>query len=110
MKLVFGTAGVIAMAVLATACTNGQTSNRATLSNGAQMFAVTESVRSELRQQGLDPDEEVCKTEDQIGSVIPKRTCATRAMWAAKAEASQNYAADVQRDALRTRDPLNNGG
>ena len=98
-------AGLLGATLLASACTTASSGDTATLSNGAQIVQVTPAVKAELRQQGLDPDEEICKTEDQIGSVIPKRTCATRAMWAARAEASQGYAADVQRDALRTRAP-----
>lgn len=97
--------GLAALGLTATGCTNGQSSQRATLSNGAQIIQVTPAIKADLRAQGLDPDEEICKREDQIGSVIPKRTCATRAMWAARTQASQGYAADVQRDALRTRAP-----
>lgn len=97
--------GVVALGLFAAGCTNGQSSQSATLSNGAQLVQVTPDIKADLRAQGLDPDEEVCRREDQIGSVIPKRICATRAMWAAKKQASQDYAADVQRDALRTRAP-----
>lgn len=102
-------AGIGMLGLIACACTSGQASNSATLSNGAQIVQVTPAVRADLVQQGLDPDEEVCKREDQIGSVIPKRTCATRAMWAARTTSGQDYTADIQRDALRTRDP-NAGG
>ena len=98
-------AGLAAMGALAAGCTNGQTSQGATLSSGAQVVQVTPAIKADLRAQGLDPDEEVCKREDQIGSVIPKRTCATRAMWAAQTQSSQQYTSDIQRDALRTRDP-----
>lgn len=105
MKYIGFLIGLAALGLLAAGCTNGQSGQRATLSNGAQVVQVTPAIKADLRAQGLDPDEEVCKREDQIGSVIPKRTCATRAMWAARAEASRNYAADVQRDALRTRAP-----
>lgn len=97
--------GIFAIGLLAMACTAGQAGNRATLSNGAHVIRVTPAIRADLQQQGLDPDEEVCKRENQIGSVIPKRICATRAMWAATKTASQEYTSDIQKDALRTRDP-----
>ena len=106
MNRLFLAAGLCSLALTAAACASGQSTNQtATLSNGAQVVQVTPAIRADLKQQGLDPDEEVCKREDQIGSVIPKRTCATRAMWAARTTASQAYTADVQREALRTRAP-----
>ena len=101
--------GTAALALIAAGCTNGQSSQRATLSNGAQVVQVTPEIRADLRSQGLDPDEEVCKREEQMGSIIPARVCATRAMWAAQSKASQEYAAEIQRDALRTRAPGDGG-
>ena len=98
-------AGLILAGLASAACTNGQTSQQATLSNGQRVAEITPAIRAALRAQGLDPDEEVCKRDDEIGSVIPKRTCATRAMWAARSGASQQYTSDIQRDALRTRAP-----
>ena len=93
-------AGLILAGLASAACTNGQTSQQATLSNGQRVAEITPAIRADL-----DPDEEVCKRDDEIGSVIPKRTCATRAMWAARSGASQQYTSDIQRDALRTRAP-----
>ncbi|WP_084395713.1 hypothetical protein [Henriciella aquimarina] len=104
MKQLAFLTGVMALGLITGGCTNGA-SQRASLSNGAQIVHVTPEIRADLKQQGLDPDEEVCKREDQIGSTIPKRICATRAMWAARTSASQGYTSDIQRDALRTRDP-----
>ncbi|WP_084395714.1 hypothetical protein [Henriciella aquimarina] len=105
MKVSFFAAGLAGLGLIAAGCTNGQSGQRATLSNGAQVVQVTPQIRADLKAQGLDPDEEVCRREDQIGSTIPKRVCATRAMWAARTSASQGYTSDIQRDALRTRAP-----
>ncbi|WP_300376402.1 hypothetical protein [Henriciella sp.] len=109
MKLIFGTTGVLALGLMASACTTGQTGSTATLSNGQKVAQIREEVRQDLIQQGLDPDEEVCKRVEQMGSVIPKNTCATRAMWAAKTRASQEGTRDIQNNALRTRDPRAGG-
>ncbi|WP_233350175.1 hypothetical protein [Henriciella mobilis] len=94
------------LCLAATACTSGpQRAN----TGGAANFKVTPQLRAELEQQGLDPDERVCRTEDQIGSIIPKRICATRAAWYAKTKASQEGTAEIQRDALQTRAPGSGG-
>lgn len=98
-------AGMFATSLVVAGCTSGQARQSARLSNGAEVIQVTPEVKADLRAQGLDPDEEVCKTEEQIGSIIPKRTCATRAMWAAQKRASQRYTSDIQRDALKTSAP-----
>ena len=89
-----------------TACTSGP---QKASTGGAANFKVTPQLRAELEQQGLDPDERVCRTEDQIGSIIPKRICATRAAWYAKTKASQEGTAEIQRDALQTRAPGSGG-
>ncbi|GGB64146.1 hypothetical protein [Henriciella pelagia] len=104
MKLNLMMAG-IAAGLLATACTSGATTQTAARAPAGTVVAITPEVRAEIIRQGHDPDEEICKREEQMGSTIPKRVCATRAAWAAKTQASQEGTAEIQRNALRTRAP-----
>lgn len=101
MKTILITSLLGAAATLA-ACS---TAASARSTSGAQIVSITPEVRAEIVRQGHDPDEEVCRREAPTGSTIPKNTCATRAAWAAKAQASKEGTADMQRNGLRTRDP-----
>lgn len=96
-------AGLLAMAIVPAACTTGAAGSSA--SSGSQMVSVTPAIKAEIRRQGHDPDEEICKREEQMGSTIPRRICATRAQWAAKTQASKDGTRDIQNNALRTPDP-----
>ncbi len=107
MKAFAVSAGLLALAIIPTACTSGAASGGSAAS--MQTVAITPEIKAEIRRQGLDPDEEVCKREEQMGSTIPRNVCATRAAWAAKTKASQDGTRDIQNNALRTRDP-NAGG
>ncbi|MEQ9314595.1 MAG: hypothetical protein RLN72_02020 [Henriciella sp.] len=104
MKLVFSVAGLAAIGLLAGACASSGT-NTARSSAAGTMVTITPEIKAEIRRQGLDPDEEVCKREEPMGSTIPKNICATRAAWAAKAQASKDGTRDMQNNGLRTRDP-----
>ena len=96
-------AGLLAMAIVPAACTTGAAGSSAT--GGSQMVSVTPAIKAEIRRQGHDPDEEVCKREEQMGSTIPRRICATSAEWAAKTQASKDGTRAIQNNALRTPDP-----
>ena len=110
MKLSLITAGLVLGAMAATACTSSQSVNASRASGGTQTVSITPEIRAEIRRQGQDPDEEVCKREEQMGSTIPRNVCATRAAWAAKSQASKDGTRDIQNNALRTRDPNAGGG
>ncbi|RIJ30981.1 hypothetical protein D1222_01550 [Henriciella algicola] len=92
------------MAIVPAACTAGA-AGTSSASSGSQMVSVTPAIKAEIRRQGHDPDEEICKREEQMGSTIPRRICATRAEWAAKTQASKDGTRDIQNNALRTPDP-----
>lgn len=112
MKNLLLTAGVAVLATLMTACTSGAGSaggQTSLASGGTQTVSITPELRAEIRRQGHDPDEEICKREEQMGSTIPRKICATRAAWAAKTRASQDGTRDIQNNALRTRDPRAGG-
>lgn len=106
MKLTAMMAGLAGIGLLASACTTDVDRGAAGRSNAAgTVVAITPAIRAEIRRQGHDPDEEVCKREETMGSTIPRNVCATRAAWAAKTQASQDGTRDMQNNGLRTRDP-----
>jgi hypothetical protein len=70
-----------------------------------EIVSITPEIRAEIERQGENPDEEICKREEQMGSTIPKRICATRAAWEAKRQASKNATEEYQRNGLKSRDP-----
>lgn len=109
MKLILSVAGLAAVGVLAGACASNGYSAQSNSAAG-QMVTITPEIKAEIRRQGLDPDEEVCKREEPMGSTIPKNICATRAAWAAQAQASRDGTRDMQNNGLRTRDPNAGGG
>lgn len=86
-------------------CTSSQAVNSSRAAGATQSVTITPDIKAEIRRQGQDPDEEICKREDQMGSTIPRNVCATRAEWAAKTQASQDGTRDIQNNALRTRAP-----
>lgn len=90
--------------ILLAGCTATGSATSASASKG-QIVSISPEVRAELERKGLNPDEEVCRREAQMGSTIPKRTCATRAAWEAKRQASRQGLEDGQRNSLQTRDP-----
>lgn len=106
MKSLALSAGLLAMAIVPAACTATSSGGS---SAGMQMVSVSPALKAEIRGRGLDPDEEICKREEQMGSTIPRNICATRAEWEAKSRASKDGTRDIQNNALRTRDP-NAGG
>ncbi|MEQ8559041.1 MAG: hypothetical protein RIB03_12055 [Henriciella sp.] len=109
MKLTLQFAALAAVGCIAAACSSSGTGTRLA-SGGTQMVQVTPEVRAEIRRQGHDPDEEICKREEQMGSTIPRKICATRAEWAARTRSSQDGVRDAQNNALRTRAPGAGGG
>ena len=109
MKRLFLTAGVASLGLVMAACTSTSDGQSSVASRGTQTVSITPELRAEIRRQGHDPDEEICKREEQMGSTIPKKICATRAAWEAKTRASQEGTRDIQNNALRTRDPRAGG-
>lgn len=104
MKTFAIAAGLLSLAIIPAACTaTGSGTSRSAAAG--QTVAITPEIRAEIRRQGKDPDEKVCKREEQLGSTIPRNVCATRAAWAAKTRASQDGTRDMQNNALRTPDP-----
>ena len=95
--------GLVALGAAATACNTANTGQSSL--QGGQIVQITPEIRAEIIRQGHDPDEKICKREEQMGSTIPRNICATRAAWAAKTQASQAGTAEMQRNGLRTRDP-----
>ena len=73
--------------------------------NSAQTITITEDMRAEIRRQGHDPDEEVCKRMEPTGSTIPTSVCATRVAWYAQTKAAREATGEIQRDALKVGDP-----
>lgn len=73
--------------------------------NSAQMITITEDMRAEIRRQGHDPDEEVCKRVEPTGSTIPQNICASRVAWYAQTKAAREGTEEIQRDALKVGDP-----
>lgn len=73
--------------------------------NADNIITITEDMRAEIRRQGYDPDEEVCKRREPTGSTIPQRICATRVAWYAQTKAAREGTEEIQRDALKTGDP-----
>ncbi len=73
--------------------------------NSAQTITITEDMRAEIRRQGHDPDEEVCKRMEPTGSTIPQNVCASRVAWYAQTKAAREGTEEIQRDALKTGDP-----
>ncbi len=51
-------------------------------------------------------DEVICKSEVALGSLIPKKVCATRKQW----EAIRQDSRDATQQAQRTADQMNPGG
>lgn len=109
MKTFAVSAGLLALAFIPAACTSSDAVNASRAAGTSQSVAITPEIKAEIRRQGHDPDEKICKREEQMGSTIPRNVCATRAAWAAKTQASQDGTRDIQNNALRTRDP-NAGG
>ncbi|WP_018146590.1 hypothetical protein [Henriciella marina] len=102
-------AGLLTLAAIPAACTTAANSDYAGSAASGQTVAITPAIKAEIRRQGHDPDEEICRREEQMGSTIPKNVCATRAAWAAKTQASQDGARSIQQRGLQTRDPLAGG-
>lgn len=105
MKLSLTVAGLCALGLLSTACMSAEQRAEYDSRQRGTVVQITPDIRADIIQQGHDPDEEVCKREERMGSNRPREICATRAAWAAQTKAGQDYAAGVQRDALRTSAP-----
>lgn len=84
-------------------------STKSSHSRGGLVIPISQEVKAEIRRQGHDPEEKVCKTQTPSGSTIPVKTCASRAAWEAKRQASRDGLEDGQRRGLQTADP-NAGG
>ncbi len=105
MKRMTVLASVAIIGLLATACMSDEQRAEYQARKKGTVVQITPEIRADIIQQGHDPDEEVCRREDRIGSVRPREICATRAAWAAQTKSSQGYTSDIQRDALQTRAP-----
>lgn len=97
MSKILFLAPLVALAIVG--CTSTGASSERSAAKG-QVVKITPEIRASIKAQGHDPDEEICKKEEQMGSTIPKRICATRAVWAATTQASQDGTAEAQRRAL----------
>jgi hypothetical protein len=99
-------AGAIAAPFLLIGCVSADSSSTKSASaQRGQVVKITPAIRAEIERQGFNPDEEICKREAQMGSTIPKRTCATRGAWEAKRQASREGLDDGQRRGLQAADP-----
>ena len=75
--------------LLAGASGQGQTATPAPSPASAPVAAGTQ----------LAPEKKVCRREQELGSIMPKRTCRTQAEWDAIARSQQGTAESVLRDA-----------
>lgn len=99
-------AGAFAAPFLLIGCVSADSSSTQSASaQGGQVVKITPAIRAEIERQGHNPDEEVCRREAQMGSTIPKRTCATRGAWEAQRQAARDGLDDGQRRGLQSRDP-----
>jgi hypothetical protein len=98
-------AGIVSPLVISGCVAADGASTKSSHSRGGLVIPISQEIKAEIRRQGHDPDEKVCVRQTPSGSTIPVQTCASRAAWEAKRQASRQSVEDAQRNSLRTRDP-----
>lgn len=109
IKYSFFIAGLVSPFVISGCVAVDGASTKSSHARGGLVIPISQEVKAEIRRQGHDPEEKVCKTETPSGSTIPVKTCATRAAWEAKRQASRDGLEDGQRKGLMTTAPGSGG-